>query len=180
MKLSEEQKEANRKLREHNKELQKIIDEKNQSPVKEMTITIEWKKSRTWGANPHCQGAVEFHNGRFKRSPIYTASGCGYDKISTVVADVFNAYMKYKLWDKSIEQCERADYNWKKVKKAPYGIHAGIYKNNDLPIEYRHFDGGIGISCYTAISEFIGGTFENVASGNMFNVFKYTDDETKL
>ena len=175
MKLTVEQKEANRKLREYNKELQKIIDEKNQSPVKEMLITIEWKKSRTWGVNPHCEAEIRFHNGRFERSPIYTTSGCGYDKISTVVADVFNAYMKYKLWNKSIEQCGRADYNWKELGEAPYGISAGIWKSDGGDVEYRYFDGGIGISCYKAIGEFIGGKFETIASGKTFDVFSYKD-----
>lgn len=177
MKLTEDQKKANKALREHNKNLQEIIDEQNQSPVKEMLITIEWKRSRTWGANPHCQAKISFHNGDFKHSPIYTTSGCGYDKTSTVVADVFNTYMKYKLWNKFIEQCKRADYNWKELGGAPYGINAGIWETDCGPIEYRYFGGGIGISCYKEIGEFIGGKFETIANGKTFDVFKYIDDE---
>lgn len=35
--------------------------------------------------------------------------------------------------------------------------------------------GGIGASCYDKISEYIGGTWEHVASGKSFDCYKYTD-----
>lgn len=178
--MTEEQKKLRREAKELAKELQRIENEKNQLPVNSITITIEWKKSRTWGANPHCEAQVSLKNGHFVRSEDYTCSGCGYDKESTVIADVFNAYLKYKIWNKTIEQCKRADYDWKEKGGAPYGISAGswrIFEGQDTRIEYRSFSGGIGTSCYKAIGEFIGGKFENVASGSTFDVFKYTDNE---
>ena len=176
MKLTEEQKEGRRIEKEYLKKVQKIENEKNQSPIKEMIITVEWKESRTWGMNPHCEATIKFHNGKWERSINYTTSGCGYDKLSTVVAKVFNDYLKYKLWNKTIEQCERADYDWKSKGKAPYGVSASTYTDNSKVIEYRSFNEGIGIDCYKAIGEFIGGKFECIASGTSFDVYKYTDN----
>jgi len=163
MKKSKEQKEADKLARQKAKQLQKevaqIESEKNQKPVKSITITIEWKKSRTWGSNPNCEAAVSFKDGTFEHSPIYKCSGCGYDKKSTVIADVFNNYLKYKLYDPKL------------VKKSdpPYGFY--------IKEGWKHYNGGVGTSCYHRISEFIGGKFENVASGKTFDVFQYTDNK---
>jgi hypothetical protein len=75
-----------------------------------------------------------------------------------------------------MKQCRREDYKWKEVDGAPYGVSAGSYKDDfDIPVEYRHFDGGIGTNCYYAISEFIGGKFEHTASGKTFDVYTYKD-----
>ena len=162
-----------RKTKEENRiarELAKIETEKNQKHVKELTISIEWVKSRTWGSNPHAEVAVEFHDGTFTRKEGYKASGCGYDKESTVVADVFNDFLKYKLWKDSRPTEKKYHRNGEKH-ETPYGVawgHTGDY-------EYKHYSGGIGISCFPAISEYIGGKFETVASGKLFDVYKYTD-----
>ena len=181
--MTEEQKKLRREAKELKRELQRIENEKNQLPVDSITITIEWKKSRTWGANPHCEARIAFKNGHFVRSETFTASGCGYDKESTVIADVFNAYLKYKLWAKTIEQCARQDYDWKEKGGAPYGVSAGTYswrEGDSSRIEYRSFSGGIGTSCYYKIAEFLGGKFEHVAGGSTFDVYKYEDNEKGL
>lgn len=47
-------------------------------------LWVDWKKSRTWGKNPHTELIV---GGDTYRS---TASGCGYDKESTAIAEVLN------------------------------------------------------------------------------------------
>ena len=157
MKLTNEQKEANKLARQEArkiaKQLAKIEAEKNQNPIKEIKFSIEWKKSRTWGHNPHLEaqaihkdGAVSYFN--------CTASGCGYDKESTVIADAFNEFLKYKLY-----QLETAE-------ALPYGIR--------LNENYKGFSGGIGVECYYKICEHIGGKFEKVASGKTFDAYKYT------
>lgn len=143
------------------KELNRIEAEKNQKPVNEITITIEWRKSRMWGNNPFCMAFVRYEDGSSDNSPIFTASGCGYDKESTVIADVFNNYLKYKLYSEDILKAEG------RTEQKPYGITASK--------EWKYFDGGIGTSCYYAISKAIGGLFEHVASGKTFDVYKYTD-----
>jgi hypothetical protein len=147
--------EARRMARKALKEQAKIEAEKNQPPINKMTITIEWRNSRMWGSNPYAEAIVVFKNGNSLRSETFTCSGCGYDKESTVIADLFNAFLKYKLY---IVNEDKAP--------TPYGISAG---NN------KYYSGGIGTECYYKISEFIGGEFKRVASGKTFDVYEYND-----
>lgn len=181
MKLTLEEKkqrlEDRRKAKEEAKELAIISMEKSQKPVKSIKINIEWKKSRMWGYNPHAEAWVSFQDGNSDYISDVTCSGCGYDKESTVIAKIFNKYLRYALWNKTLEQCKRDDHNWRVNNAAPYGICAGKWSeyNNKMPLlEYRSFSGGIGTSCYYAIAEFIGGKFENIASGKTFDCFLFT------
>jgi hypothetical protein len=155
-KLTIEQKEANKIERERIKKLALIESEKNQPEVKEIKINIEWHKSRTWGNNPVLDGSVWFKNGSFERF-TFTCSGCGYDKESTVIANLFNAVLKYKLYRELPAEL-------------PYGIYIG---NNP---DSRSYSGGIGVNCYYRIADAIGGKFECVASGKTFDCYKYTDN----
>ena len=157
MKLTNEQKEANKLVRAEAKKtakaLAKIEAERNQKPVKHIQISIEWKKSRMWGTNPHLTAYVNFENGT--NTQFYcTASGCGYDKESQVISDLFNEFLKYTHYD--LETAENL----------PYGIRANG--------EYKGFSGGIGVSCYYDISKAIGGKFEKVATGKTYDAYKYT------
>lgn len=92
------------------KELARIEIEKNQRHVKSLTITIEWKRSYTWGMNPNASVEVEYASGdsRFYHDSGFKASGCGYDKESTVIAEIFNKYLKYKLWEFNIKETGKA------------------------------------------------------------------------
>lgn len=143
-----------------------IEEAKNQKPVESIVISIEWIRSRTWGHNPAATADVTFKDGTFLRTKPYRCSGCGYDKESTVVAQVFNAFLKYKLYLPEIEI---------KVDKAPYGARFRSYGNPEE--EYRGYEGAIGMSCYPSISKFIGGELHHVASGKMFDVWRYVDKE---
>jgi len=178
MKLTPEQKAANlqerRKLKEATKEFNDYIAEANQRPVKRIKITIDWVRSYTWGNNPHLRAEVEYHDGSYD-SMTAKCSGCGYDKESTVIADVFNHFLKYKLWNKTFEECRGGRGTGDKG-NAPYGVSVGSYETRlGNRIEHRGFSDGIGTSCYYAISQFIGGTFKNVASGKKYDVFEYED-----
>ena len=155
IKLSDEEK---KKM----KELKSIIAEMKQTPIESIKITIEWKKNNTWGHNPIAEGLIKFKDGAF----IYeraTASGCGYDKESTVIADIFNRVLKYRLWELH-DEIERDK------SKVPYGIHTD--KN-----ERVYFGGGIGTSCYYAICEYLGFTFKHIATGTSFDVFEVCKKE---
>lgn len=168
--------EARRKARRLEQEKLEIEAEKAQKLVKSLTITIEWRKSRMWGNKPHAEAQVSFKDGTFERANGFTCSGCGYDKESTVIADIFNKYLKYKLyqkhqWKTRINSNEKINY--------PYGVN---YYNGDVGKTYENgyistpcYNGGVGTSCYYRIGEFIGGRFENIASGKTFDVYKYTD-----
>jgi len=169
-----------RKTKEENRierELKRIETEKNQKHVKELTISIEWKKSRTWGSNPHASVQVEYYptpergneNGSFERRDGYKCSGCGYDKTSTVVAEIFNNFLMYKLYEPKRPWSEHLNG---KVVDFPYGVYMpGYLREGSRPM----YNGGIGMSCFPDIAQFIGGRFETVASGKMFDVFKYVD-----
>ena len=179
-KLTIEQKEANklakREAKKQAEELTRIEMEKTQPEVKTLTITIEWRKSRTWGSNPHAHAEMTFKDnsggpwktGFFRTETDYTCNGWGYDKESTVIAQIFNEFMKHKLWSLGIDKLRGGNGSNDKG-NAPYGIH--LYSENN-----PHFGGGIGTSCYYRIAEYIGGTFEHIASGKTFDVYKYTDN----
>lgn len=169
IKLSPAQKQYNKIKRQEEKkaveEQQRIEREKNQKKVKSIRIAIEWKKSKTWGHNPSCEAYVVFQDGSSQSSPTFRCSGSGYDKESTVIADVFNMYLKYKLWEIPAAEFESKDRD-----VIPYGIH--LY-SKDRP----HYGGGIGTNCYYDISKKIGGKFESIAHGKTFDVYTYTDND---
>lgn len=161
--LTIEEKEARKayrkKMRDQAKTDARIALERNQKPVEKITIIIEWKKSRIWGMNPHATGNVKYKDGMHAQF-FATCSGCGYDKESTVIADIFNQTLKYKLWGLTSEQMGTGK---------PYGI-----------VDYgsgRHFSGGIGTSCYYEISKFIGGKFESIGHSKTSDIYIYTDEK---
>jgi len=158
MKLSIEQKAANKEARKaanDAKKKQLIIDaKKKQKPVKSIKINIEWSKA----GNPTCESWVSYEDGTgevFKAR----AGGWGYCKESTVIAEIFNNCLAYKLFELHDQLIQLGE-------KKPYGISLGY--------NYPYFAGGVGTSCYYRITEFIGGTFEKVASGKTFDAFKLT------
>ena len=171
MKLTEEQKAANKAerhaARKAAKEAARVEQEKNQKPVKSLKITIEWRKSRNWGSNPHAEAVIFYHDGTSERRGGYTASGWGYDKESTVISEIFNDFLKYKLWAMSEKQI-KGGHGTGDTGPAPYGIN-----NHNGRRSYGY---GIGANCYYAISEYIGGKFANVASGKTFDVYEYIDN----
>lgn len=174
--------EARRKARSWAKIIARIEEERNQPHVKQLTITIEWKKSRMWGQNPHATAQVIFwpttddKYGSSKHKEGYTCGGSGYDKSSTVIASVFNDFLKYKLWDIPRENLKGGNGGriFENRGPCPYGISSWTLDSGE---EDRRFAGGVGTNCYTAISEFIGGKFETISSGKTFDVYRYTDNE---
>lgn len=135
---------------------QKETEEKTQKEVKEMIIDITWKKSRTWGNCPTAEAQIFYKDGSHATIDGYKASGCGYDKESTVIANICNDTLKYLLWN---HEQNRSN--------APYGL-----RFDDL---FSHnYSGGVGTSCYYKIMEFLGGKMENIASGKTFDTYKIT------
>lgn len=130
--------------------------ERSEKPdIVSMTIKIEWKKSRTWGYCPHAKYWVTYADGsgNWSRDKDYTASGCGYDKASTVIAQIFNDEFSGMLWRR------------RKIRKeVPYGISLTSYW-------FPHFDGGVGVSCYERIVEFLGGKWTHTAWGDTFDQY---------
>lgn len=103
--------------------------------IERIVINVHWVKNRVWGMNPHAEADVTYDNGKFKECKA-RCSGCGYDKLSTVVADILNQCMGDYLKEKMEGKEKRDDF--------PRGIQRG------------YFEGGIGINCYTDKSESYG------------------------
>ena len=137
------------------------------------SISVTWAKSRTWGANP----TAEFWNA----GEGYTtghASGCGYDKESTAIAEAMNqspAVLRilYTLGEAALERGESPasetaciGYNW----AGCIGYGAGY---SVLP----YYEGGVGSSCFWSILEKAGYKVRCAGSGKMFDC--YTIERTE-
>lgn len=116
------------------------------SDIKRFYFDVTWKKSRYWGYCPRAEWECWLVDGTYLHGTEY-ASGCGYDKLSQVLADAFNKVGKGMAWRKRNSR-----------KAAPYGIrHVGKGADKGyLP----YFEGGIGASCYYKIAEYLGGKME--------------------
>ena len=154
--------EARKAIREAVKYQKKVEEVKAQPKLESLTITIEWRKSRMWGMNPHATGEARTTEG-MRLVGTATASGCGYCKRSTVIADLFNQFLRHKLYDSAVLA--------RLAIKKPYGMSFPKDGQKWLPC----FDGGIGEGCYRQISEAIGGTWECVAHTDSVEVYQYKE-----
>lgn len=134
----------------------RYLDGKNQKEVSELTITILWYNSNTWGKCARAKGDVLYSDGREGVTREYCADGCGYDKESSLIADIFNEVLLYKLYDKNLEG-----------KKTPYGISL---------VDGKHptYSKGAGVSCYYNIVDFLEGKLEQISSGDRHSVYRVT------
>ena len=134
-------------------------------PISDASITVDWVKSRTWGANPTAR-MVEIGNG------VQTghASGCGYDKESAAIAEAMNANpaalrVLYELAEAALTRGESpksktacSGYSW----GGCIGYGAGY---DVLP----YWEGGVGSSCFWSILEKAGFTVRHAGSGKMYD-----------
>ena len=115
-------------------------------------IEVEWKKSYTWGWCPRASMRWEDADGHWHyMENAGHASGWGYDKHSTVVAECLNHFknLRYAIRNKNF-------------KKSPYGI----YKSD---FNFSYFEGGVGMSCYPRIMDWIGYEMKHVADGKTYD-----------
>ena len=115
-------------------------------------IEVEWKHSRTWGWCPRASMRWEDAEGRWNYiNNAGYASGWGYDKHSTVVAECMNRFknLRYAVRNKNF-------------KKSPYGIRKSDY-------DYCYFEGGVGMSCYPRIMDWLGYEMKHVADGKTYD-----------
>lgn len=128
------------------------------------TISVEWKNNRTWGANPTAtiEGSYIDLDGqnRYFHFNGTSISGCGYDKLSTAVAEVVNMVNPIL---RSMYIAKNREVTKNNRELLGYGSGYGT-----LP----RLEGGVGVSCYPRIFKEIGYKFETVSSGKMFDVFK--------
>ena len=114
-----------------------------QPDVVELNMSTEWKRNRTWGNCPHVYWSCYFADGSYK-SGHESATGCGYDKESTCMAKIFKQCCSGMLWRKTRKKSN--------LKNKPYGIYMGYFP---------FFEGGVGVSCYYSIAEFLGGKMKH-------------------
>lgn len=158
--------EARKQLREEAKRQKKIEEAKAQPRLESLTITIEWKKSRMWGSNPHATAEAITTEGR-RIVGTSKAGGYGYCKRSTVIGDLFNQFLRHKLFEELIpvKSCRGHEET-----TIPYGI--ALPKKGDKWLPY--FEGGIGEGCYQNISKAIGGRWESIANTKSVEVYRWT------
>lgn len=130
------------------------------------SISVEWKPSRTWGANPRAQ---------YKQCAINTETkchgwevfntnsigGCGYDKGSTAIAEALN---QSKSVLKALYTHKNKPRNIDKPNREVFDYGAG---NGILP----RIEGGVGASCYPDVFKAIGYKFSHITGGKMFDVY---------
>ena len=118
--------------------------------IEQIKISVEWKKSYTWGMNPHVELSAYSCDNCYTSTA--SASGCGYDKESQAVAEALNSiYGIKKLLVEKIDFIKE---------QKPYGITT----YNIIPC----FSGGVGMSCFTSffkeinwnVSEMHGKTYD--------------------
>ena len=134
--VKENQKELENKI----KHIRQVYE---QEEIKEITINVEWSKNRTWGMNPTAVAWTSY-TGRTEGR----ASGWGYDKESTAVAEALNKNknilkLLYDYKEKELEAGNEASSE----KLLGYGSGYGV-----LP----YFEGGVGINCHIKIFEKLG------------------------
>lgn len=159
-----------RAINENNKFLQEALKKmeiaENAEELEYIRINVDWVRNRTWGSNPK----VELWTNR----GYYTgsASGCGYDKESSAVAEALNqsAEVKkalYTLAEKMLQEVgetahisEYAHTSWRNT--IGYGSGYSI-----LP----YFEGGVGVNCFAHIFENMGYIWQNTGSGKTWDCY---------
>lgn len=142
------------------KEFLQIVEKynaiQNAKDIESINISVEWKKSATWGANPtatvkvcYFDGSCSYFDGK--------ASGCGYDKESASIATALNSsYSVLKL----LFVCSKND---------PDNKIYGYYNANKG--YFPHISGGVGVSCYNSVFNLCGFKFEHTNSGKTFDCY---------
>lgn len=104
--------------------------------------SIDWVNNRTWGNCPR----GEYRNGHNYQN-YRSITGCGYDKLSTLTADMFNDDMFLRSY--IANYIEKHAINKDNIrKKLGYGIRIV----NGRP----YFDGGVGVNCHISILKKLG------------------------
>lgn len=139
------------------KENEKLCNILFSPKLTDLTISVKWNNNRTWGWCPSCEWSARYDDGSYKYGKSGGVTGCGYDKLSTLLARVFNETAKSLLYHK-------IRYSRKKM---PYGVN----KSN---LNGCWFDGGIGVQCYTVgIAKYLGLNCESYR-GKTEDFFKFS------
>ena len=118
-------------------------------------VNVQWKRNRTWGMNPHAEvtvrggGVTEYGSGK--------ASGCGYDKESTAVAEALN---QCTMFLNVVLTCARKDEAEGKRTYGYYFDASGVF-----------LDGGVGMNTVEAVLERGGLKLTHRLSGKSYDTY---------
>ena len=123
-----------------------------------ISVSVEWFKSATWGANPQAEVRTgENYNVSRK------VGGCGYDKESTATAECFNKDLG--ILKTALISLYKKEHS-KKYLGSGYGANIDLFGVS--------FSGGVGFNCHESIITNSG--FYRVTarqSGKMFNTYYF-------
>lgn len=131
-----------------NKRLDKVAAAEAVELPDGVSISVEWKKSQTWGHNPHATVYAA------KTTTTGRASGCGYDKQSTAIAAAFN------------DNPEVMAIIYTAIEA---GVKPGYSVSDSVGLPY--FDGGCGVECFYKVFENCGYQFKKTADGRTFDCY---------
>ena len=147
--------------------LHKLETVSNAPTLEFVTINVEWKRSRTWGYNPHVTAVTseaETYTG--------TASGCGYDKQSAAVAEALNASPAVlKALYTAAENALAAGQTFARHSNGNVVTWCGVLGYGSGYSILPYFDGGVGVSCFETIFSRCGYTFRQVANSKHFDAY---------
>lgn len=134
------------------------------TPATTVGIVIEWKRNRTWGNIPHAE--VNIGHGI-----VYTgtASGYGYDKESTALAEAFNKSPEILriLYDEKEERLAKLGRRVSNDEAIGYGVG-----NHARP----EFQGGVGVNAFRDIFAACGYTLTRHIDGKHFTTYTLTKE----
>lgn len=157
--LKKLQKKSNKELVELSKKLKEVAAAPEFVGA---VVSVEWKRSATWGKNPTATAKIKTKNGTTILNGS-TVTGCGFDELSEAVARALNASnalekVLYKKFEEALQKDPAASI---------YSV-LGYGSGYELP----SLKGGCGVSTFREIFKNCGFVFEEVASGSNFNVFE--------
>lgn len=149
----------------HAKELAKVEAAEAAPDVHTVSIEVEWKRSRTWGYNPHASVVINHQNRYFG-----SASGCGYDKRTAAVGEALNqsAVIKRMLYlekEKALAEGWRPD--------GGVGNNAGCIHYGAGYGTLPYFEGGVGMSSFEGVFNACGLKLTHVADGRYYDHYVF-------
>lgn len=145
----------------HAKELAKVEAAEAAPDVHTVSIEVEWKRSRTWGYNPHASVVINRQNRYFG-----SASGCGYDKRTAAVGAALNQSavilrMLYQAKEKALAEGWRPD--------GRVGSNAGCIHYGAGYGTLPYFEGGVGMSSFEGVFNACGLKMTHIADGRHYD-----------
>lgn len=126
--------------------------------LESVTISVEWKRSGVWGYNPTATATV--HAGNDWKQYTGSASGCGYDKLTTAIGQALNKNRSVLKMLYTVKEKALSEFTPERIQAAKN--HHGTESNRDF-IHYGagygvlpYFEGGVGMSSFKGVFEACG------------------------